>query len=101
MRDAASRIDALLAEKLLAVNPQKSRTLYLTGAGRASTAWNEARGTTSVSFLGCAVSARGTIALGRKKRRRLLAELALRLQRTARALENPTATSPGAFSVPS
>jgi hypothetical protein len=84
--EADTTIDALLAERRLSINPLKSRTLYLTGAGRASTSWPDARGTTSVPFLGCSVSARGTVALGRSKRRRFLNELEKRLQRTARAV---------------
>jgi hypothetical protein len=87
VRAADARIDALLAEMELSVNRRKSRTLYVTGAGRASLDWEEARGATSIPFLGCAISARGTIALGRVKRRRLLAELDRRLRRTARALK--------------
>jgi Reverse transcriptase (RNA-dependent DNA polymerase) len=83
---AEAHISELLAALGLELNPTKSRTLYLTGAGRASVDWPEARGTTAVPFLGCAVSAAGTIALSRDKRRRLLADLGQRLRRTVRAL---------------
>jgi hypothetical protein len=83
---AEAHISELLAALGLELNPTKSRTLYLTGAGRASADWPVARGTTAVPFLGCAVSAAGTIALSRDKRRRLLADLGQRLRRTVRAL---------------
>jgi len=85
-REVDRRIEARLAALGLGINADKRQTFYLTGAGRASADWPEARGTTSVPFLGCAVSSAGTIALSRAKRRRLLADLGQRVRRTARAL---------------
>jgi hypothetical protein len=86
----ARRVDALIDETLaelgLCVNDEKRRSAYLTGAGRASPDWPEARGTTTVRYLGTAVSAEGTIGLSRKKVRRLLRDLERRALRTAAAL---------------
>lgn len=90
VRDVDARIEAGLARLELEINPRKSRTLYLTGAGRASVIWKDAAPATSVPFLGCMVSARGTISLGRRKRRALLTDLRTRAERTARALGTAT-----------
>jgi hypothetical protein len=85
-RAVDARIDALLAGLWLRVNPDKSRTLYLTGAGRPSAAWPEARGTTAVPFLGTRVAGDGTVSLSPQKRRRLLVDLRERARRTAAVL---------------
>ncbi len=84
-RAMVSRIDALVAGLELKINPQKRDDLYLTGAGRLSSNWPETRGTTSIEFLGCRLSADGTVSLNRKKARRLLGDLEERAVRTARA----------------
>jgi Reverse transcriptase (RNA-dependent DNA polymerase) len=84
-RAVDSRIRETLAPLYLTLNESKSRDLYLTGAGRRSEEWPEAKGTTVVPFLGCLISAHGTVALSREKRRRLLADLRHRALRTARA----------------
>lgn len=83
-----ARMRACLSTLQLAFKEQKSRTLYLTAAGRQSTAWPEARGTTTVPFLGCLVSAQGTVALGRDECRRVLSELRRRAWRARRALQS-------------
>lgn len=86
VRAVDDRMRELLARLSLGVNDRKSRTLYLTGAGRRSDAWPEFRGTTAIPFLGCLVAATGTVSLSRSKRRRLLSDLEARATRTARAL---------------
>jgi hypothetical protein len=98
---ALTTIDAVVDELDLTLNPTKSRTLYLTGAGRASTDWNETQGTNRVSFLGCDVLADGTVSLSRNKSRRLLREIRLRARRTARVLrtEDPERVGPGVCAV--
>ena len=86
VRDVDTRMRAALARLALTMKDQKSRSLYLTGAGRASAVAPEFRGTTVVSFLGCFVTGAGTVALSRAKRRRLLADLDDRVARTATVL---------------
>lgn len=85
VRSVSTTIDAELAALQLATNPLKSQDLYLTGAGRASPLWEGVRGTTHVAYLGCRVSARGTVSLSRKKLRAFLHDLQRRADRTARA----------------
>jgi hypothetical protein len=82
-READGLIDETLAALALRVNADKRRDLYLTGAGRASTAWAEARGTTTLRYLGTSISGEGTIGLNRKKVRHLLRDLEQRAARTA------------------
>jgi hypothetical protein len=93
---ADARLRACLAPLQLTLNEQKSRTLYLTVAGRQSADWLGSRGTTFVPFLGCRISAQGTVSLSHEKRRRLLADLQARALRTAwactRAMRSRTAT---------
>ncbi len=88
VRRVDDRMRELLARLSLSVNDRKSRSLYLTGAGRRSQAWSECRGTTAVPFLGCLVAATGTVALSRGKRCRLLADLEARVTQTAGALKD-------------
>ncbi len=85
-RDAESVIDRILDSLWLTVNATKRRTLYLTTAGRASAEWPEARGASSVPFLGTSISADGTVGLDDKKVRSLLRELDRRTSVTARTL---------------
>ncbi len=75
-----------LSARGLRFNERKSRTLYVTAPGRASITWPEARGASGIPLLGCVVSAHGTVALSRPKRRRLLADLEDRAVGTVRAL---------------
>lgn len=86
-RSVSGRLDALLAELGLRFNPEKRRDLYLTGSGRASDAWPEARGTTSLVFLGMLVSHDGTVALGHRKARGLLSDARRRAANTAAAVQ--------------
>ncbi len=94
-RAVDGRIRAILAPLSLTLNESKSRNLYLTGAGRCSAEWPEAKGTTVVPFLGCLVSADATISLSRGKRRRLLVDLRHRALRTARAAKARSLESTG------
>jgi hypothetical protein len=87
-RRASVRIDETLDGLELEINERKRHDLYLTGAGRLSDAWPQARGTTSVPFLGTHVSAQGTVALNGEKTRGLLRELEERAMRTARAVRS-------------
>ena len=87
VRTADGQMCALLANLSLAFNESKSRDVYLTAAGRPSSEWPAARGTTVVPVLGCHISARGEVSLGPAKRRRLLVDLQSRALRTARALQ--------------
>ena len=82
-REAAAVIDARVASLGLRTKPEKAADLYVTPAGRASTDWAEARGTSSIPFVGTAVLATGTVALNRKKLRRVLRELERRAFRSA------------------
>jgi hypothetical protein len=85
-READALIDEQLAGLDLAAKKEKRRNLYVTGAGRTSPVWEEARGTTTIRYLGTAVSAEGTIGLSRKKLRGLLRDVEQRALRTAAAL---------------
>lgn len=86
VRDASERLDGRLTSLGLAFNAEKRRDLYLTGAGRASTEWREAHGTTNVPFLGTLVSMDGTVALGRRKVRALFREVRHRVHNAGRSL---------------
>lgn len=85
-REVSALLDARIAELGLQFNPEKRQDLYLTGAGRRSSEWPEAHGTTSVRFLGMRVALDGTIALGHRKGRGLLREARRRAFNTAEAL---------------
>jgi hypothetical protein len=85
-RAADRLIRESLSELRLRVNAKKSRTAYLTAAGRASLDWPEARGTSCVPALGLNVSADGTVSLSSNKLRRLLRDTEARAIRTAASL---------------
>ena len=82
-RAAAAVIDARVGSLGLRTKPEKAADLYVTPAGRASTDWADARGTSSIPFVGTAVLATGTVALNRKKLRGVLRELERRAFRSA------------------
>jgi hypothetical protein len=82
----SDRMDERLAGVGLRFGAKKRRDLFLTGAGRPSEAWPEARGTTWVPFLGMRVGMDGTVALGERKVRGLLREAERRAWNTARSL---------------
>lgn len=94
-RAVDARIGEILAPLSLTLNASKSRNLYFTAAGRSSSAWPEAKGTTVIPFLGCLVAADATVALSRQKRRRLLADLRQRALRTARVAPASSVDSTG------
>ena len=84
-RAASATIAAHAGALRLKLKDEKAANLYLTAAGRPSADWADARGTSSVPFVGTAVSAGGTVALNRKKLRRVLRELERRALRSAAA----------------
>ena len=88
VRAADTQIDAALAPLSLQVSEAKRHDLYVTAAGRPSAEWPEAKGTAMIPFLGCLISAQGTVSLNRDKRRRLLADLEDRARRTAKVLRH-------------
>jgi hypothetical protein len=83
---ADATIDAHVARLELRLSEEKRRTLYLTGAGRPSDVWPEARGTTVVPFLGTFIALDGRVSLSRKKLRTLLRDLRSRALQTANAV---------------
>jgi hypothetical protein len=85
-REAGEVSDRILDSLWLTVNEKKRRTLYLTPAGRESADWPEAKGSSSVPFLGTRIAGDGTIGLDEKKVRSLLRELDRRTSTTARTL---------------
>jgi hypothetical protein len=88
-------IDSTLARLGLSGNREKRRTIYLTAPGRPSPAWPEARGSSSVQFLGAAIEADGSVALSRKNARRLLRDVTARARRTAVAAGGANADETG------
>lgn len=89
-RAASDVLDAGVAALDLKFNHEKRRDFYLTGSGRASEKWPEARGTTSVSFVGMRVTMDGTVALGARKVRGLLRDARRRAANSAIALAGAT-----------
>jgi hypothetical protein len=94
-KHAAATIDARVRELDLTIKDEKAENLYLTGAGRSSDAWEETRGTTSVEFVGTTVSGSGTVALNRKKVRRVLRELERRVLRSAASVRRANGSDAG------
>ncbi len=88
-RQASERIDNILAQYGLRTNKNKNEDLYFNGAGRPSPQWQDARGTTHLSFLGCTLSFEGTVALKNEKVQELRQDITQRAQRTLRALDDP------------
>src|SRR5262249_2468414 len=79
----AAMIEQRIAELRLQIKPEKASNLYVTAAGRPSTEWDETKPTSSVPFVGTSIFATGTVALNRKKLRRVLREIERRARRTA------------------
>jgi hypothetical protein len=94
-KEAAATIAAQVSSLGLRVKEEKASNLYLTAAGRASTDWEETRGTSSIPFVGTAVSAAGTVALNRKKLRRVLREVERRAVRSAASLRGADEVTAG------
>lgn len=82
-KTAVKVIRDTLTEHRLRSNLEKSRDIYFTGAGRASTAWPEAKGNNRVDFLGCFIASDATVSLGPKNTRALLTDIDGRLRRLA------------------
>jgi hypothetical protein len=86
-RALSDQLDERLAARRLRFGDKKRRDLYLTGAGRASSAWPQAQGTTSVPFLGMRIDMEGTVAIGDAKVRALLREARRRARNVSRGME--------------
>jgi hypothetical protein len=86
VRQVSRQMDETLADLQIHANQDKGEDLYVNAAGRASDAWTASSGTTRVEFLGCYVSADGTVSLNKKKQRQFLRDVDRRARRTARAL---------------
>lgn len=87
-RRAAGVIEDALAGLDLKLKPSKSRDFFLTGAGRPSVRWPEARGTPRIPFLGLEIWADGTTSVDREKARELVRDLSRRARRTGLALKD-------------
>jgi hypothetical protein len=85
-RHADRVMDEVVDRLSLTVNEKKKRTTFLTPVGRPSSEWPEARGKSSVPFLGTHISGDGTVGLDNKKVRLLLRELDERTTSTVRTL---------------
>ncbi len=85
VRSTSARIEEAVHAYELQLKDAKSRDLYLTGAGRSSHAWPEARGTRAVTFVGMDVALDGTVALGGNKMKRFLREVRRRARNAADA----------------
>jgi Reverse transcriptase (RNA-dependent DNA polymerase) len=94
-REAATTIDAHIGALRLRTKDEKAANLYLTAAGRLSSEWADTKGTSSIPFVGTAVSATGTVALNRKKLRRVLRELEQRATRAAEAVRGSDRATAG------
>jgi len=94
-RLAAETIETRVSDLRLRIKPEKAANLYLTAAGRSSTEWEETKPTSSVPFVGTSVFAAGTVALNRKKLRRVLREIERRALRTAHAARGSNRDSVG------
>jgi len=93
--EAAATIDSHVASLRLEIKPDKASNLYLTAAGRRSAEWPETRPTSSVPFVGTSVLATGTVALNRKKLRRVLREVERRVRRTAEGMRGADRSTTG------
>ena len=94
-KEAAATIEAHAGALRLRTKDEKAADLYLTPAGRPSPEWPETRGTSAIPFVGTAVSATGTVALNRKKLRRVLRELERRAFRSAAAVRGADQATTG------
>ncbi len=78
-QEASQRIDRLVADRGLQIHPQKRSDHYFNGAGRASQAWPEARGTSVLDYLGYRIRFQGTVAMKTIRQRELFTQLGRRL----------------------
>jgi hypothetical protein len=86
VRHAIDQLESILKERRLSTNRNKDEDFYFTGAGRASSVWVSATGTTGIAFLGCHVTFEGTVSLKSSKVHQLLSDLRTRVERTLKAL---------------
>jgi hypothetical protein len=94
-READSIMDDVVADLSLTVNEKKKRTIFLTPAGTPSTEWPQAKGASSVPFLGTHIAGDGTVGLDGKKVRSLLRELDERTASTVRTLNGASREQAG------
>lgn len=94
-RRADETMDQIVERLSLTVNEKKKRTTFLTPAGRPSRDWPEARGTSSVPFLGTHIAGDGTVGLDGKKVRLFLRELDARTTSTVRTLNGASRDEAG------
>lgn len=94
-QEAAAKLEAHVAALGLRTKAEKAADLYLTAAGRPSTEWEETRATSSVAFVGTAVSATGTVALNRKKLRGVLRDVERRAIRSSAGVGGKDAATVG------
>lgn len=85
VRGIAARLDERVGDYDLELKAEKGLDLYLSGAGRPSFEWPEAKGTGTVTFVGMSVALDGTVTLGGKKMKRFLREARRRSENAARA----------------
>lgn len=80
-KQALEQTDCLLDTLGLALNVEKTRVYYFTGAGRRSEEWPEAQPTTHIDYLGSRLAFSGSHSLKRRKLRTLLRDLRDRARR--------------------
>jgi hypothetical protein len=95
VRNAIGRLESILRSLRLSTNRGKDEDFYFTGAGRSSSDWAFAKGTTCVSFLGCHVTFEGTVSLKSSKVHQLLSDVRTRVRRTLKALPGQDAARAG------
>lgn len=86
VRKADQIIDHYLGSQRLRSHKTKDDNLYFNGAGKSSDAWPDARGTSTISFLGCKVSFEGTVSLEGRKIKLLYRDISRRARRTMKAV---------------
>ena len=86
---AATILEERVAALGLTLNARKSRDLYLTHAGHASTAWPAAKGAQHVPLLGLRVGADGTVGLDASKAREVVRDVRRRAWAAAAATSEP------------
>lgn len=89
-RRVASEIDRIIAGLRLSLSASKTLTLYFNGAGRVSSEWPQAQGTTQLQYLGARVDFSGGVALKTDRAHRLLQRLRKRMDNTLRLANRGT-----------
>jgi hypothetical protein len=85
-RRVATEIDRIIAGLCLSLSDPKTLNIYFTGAGRTSSAWPEAQGTTQIQYLGARLDFSGNVALKTDRARLLLQHLRQRTDNTLRVV---------------